>query len=281
MITSHLIGVFYALSSALVFGASDFCGGMASRRINQYQVLVISSFVSIFVMAALALVWKEDLPSISGVLWGSLGGAAGVLGLVALYGGLASGNAAIVSPVSGVVSASLPVIFAILTKGLPGISQLAGFAIALPGIWLVTLTTPTERDKSTRGVVLGILAGVGFGFFFIFVSRVEKEGVFIPLAIAKMSSWLVAFMLLTVKKHKVPSIKGNWLAVLTGIIDPIANALFVLANHYTRLDVAAVLSSLYPAGTVFLSRLILKEQISRLQWIGVMLCLVAIVLITM
>jgi drug/metabolite transporter (DMT)-like permease len=281
MLSSHLVGVLLALSSAITFGSSDFYGGLATRRSNQYQVLAIATFVGIIVMAALAWLFGEGLPGPGVLLWAGLGGISGALGLAALYYGLSRGNAAIVSPVSGVVSASLPVIFGAFTAGLPNQFQLAGFILALPGIWLVTLSPESKREIARSGFLLGLLSGIAFGLFFIFIGQIEKGAIFTPLAVAKAASWVVAMVMLGVTHNRLPSFKANPLAVFSGVIDPLANAMYLLATHFTRLDVAAVLTSLYPAGTVFLSRLIIKEQITRPQWMGVGLCLVAIILITL
>lgn len=281
MLSPHIIGVFLALSSALSFGCSDFLGGLASRRSSHYQVLALSTFVSIFVMAAMAWLFGEALPGRMVFFWAGLGGIFGSLGLGALFRGLASGNAAIVSPVAGVVSASLPVIFGGITAGLPHPSQFAGFIVALPAIWLVTLTPGLKRETNRTGFLLGLFSGLNFGLFFICLGQMEKGAIFMPAAIAKVTSWLVAMLLLGFTRRRLPSFSRNPLAILAGVIDPLANAMYIFSTHFTRLDVAAVLSSLYPASTVFLSRLIMKEQISTPQWLGVGLCLVAIVLITL
>jgi len=266
MIPSQLIGAFLALCSALVYGGADFTGGVATRRSHQYQVLVISSVISIIAMAGLALIWQEKWPTTQTLLWTSLAGICGALGLAALYRGLSYGNAAIVSPVSGVVAAALPVLFAALTTGLPNLFQLAGFGLAVPGIWMVSFSKAVLREKTRLDFLLGLYAGLGFGSFFIFLARAGREAVFGPLAIEKSASFLLGLALLLFSRMRLPSLKGNPVALLAGALDSLANGLYLLANRYTRLDIAAVLTSLYPAGTVFLSRWIMKESISRTQW---------------
>jgi len=166
------IGIFLALSSALVYGGADFVGGLATRRSSQYQVLALSSLAGVFLMIVFAFIWGEDWPPLKAFWWATLAGLAGALGLAVLYYGLSCGQAAIVSPVSGVLSAVLPVIFAAVTDSLPTPVQLAGFILAVPAIWLVSAGQPGQEARTKSGVVLGLLAGVAFGFFFILISQV-------------------------------------------------------------------------------------------------------------
>jgi drug/metabolite transporter (DMT)-like permease len=276
---SEFTGVIYGLLSALFYGGADFYGGFATRRLHQYQVLVLSSFTGALVLLVLAFVRREGLPPASSLIWASLGGLAGVLGLAALYLGLSTGSAAIVSPVAGVVGAALPVIFAALTAGLPGPTQIAGFTFALPGIWLTTLAPAHERSQSQSGLQLGALAGLGFGIFFICVANISGSQVFAPLAVSKLVSGGIAVCLLLITRRKMPSPAASPVAILVGMLDPLANVFYLLSSQYIRLDVAAVLASLYPAGTVLLAGLVYKSQIAPLQWLGVALCLVSIALI--
>lgn len=277
----HLIGVALAMGAAWFYGSADFYGGLASRRITAYQVMIISAVIGLLMMTGLAILWGETWPAPHMVVWGGVGGLVGTLGLIALYRGLVTGNAAVVSPVSGVIGAAIPVVFGTLTIGLPSSVQLAGFATAVPGIWMVTLASPDDRATSRDGFLLGILAGIGFGLFFICIAHIGPGAVFGPLAITKASALLLALALVTATRVRLPSFKNNPAALLAGVLDPAANALFLISSGYTRLDVAAVLASLYPMGTVLLSRLVLKEHITHLQWTGVALCMAAIGLITL
>jgi drug/metabolite transporter (DMT)-like permease len=281
MLSSHLLGVLLALSAAGFYGSADFYGGLASRRISPYQVMVITSLIGLLLMAALGVLWGESWPSSRAMFWATSGGIVGTLGLIALYRGLVSGNAATVSPISGVIGAAIPVVFGTLTAGLPGIIRLAGFAVAVPGIWLVTLAPSVKQGESRNGFWLGAVAGMCFGIYFVCIAHIGRGEVFGPLAVSKAAAGLLALLLVSVARHDWPSFRGNPAALLAGALDPLANALFLMSSHYTRIDVTAVLASLYPAGTVLLSWLVLKEPISRMQWLGVALCLGAIVLITL
>jgi len=281
MLSSQLIGACMALASALLYGGADFCGGVASRRSHHYQALVLSSGVGILTLIGLAVVGDEGWPALEAVRSGALAGVCGALGLAALYRGLATGSAAVVSPVSGVITASIPVVVAAYTSGLPGTTQLLGFAIAIPGIWLVAAHSAATAKATRAGLILGLWSGIGCGLFLVFAAGISSGAVFGALAVAKATACASALVLTLLNRMRPVARAGSQAAILTGLIDPLANALYVMASAHTRMDVAAVLVSLYPAGTVLLARLILKEQIVAVQWAGVLLCLVAIVLITL
>jgi drug/metabolite transporter (DMT)-like permease len=278
--SSHLIGVVLALISAAVYGGADFFGGFATRRSHPFQVLVLAGTVSILVQAALGLAFGESLPTWPSMFWGSLSGVAGFLGLMLLYRGLADGNSAIVSPIAGVAGAAVPVIFNAFVLGLPQLPQLLGMGVAIPGILLVTLTASGGKISSRASLLYGLFGGIFFGLYFITVGHIEKDAAFYSLMVSKVVFTILGLVMVAVLRLKLPAPRANPFALLAGLIDPIGNSLYLIASHYTRMDVAAVLSSLYPAGTVFLSLMVFKEKVSRLQWVGVALCLAAIALIT-
>lgn len=281
MLSPYFIGAGMALASAVLYGGADFCGGLATRRSHHYQALVLSSWVGVLTLIGLAVIGGEGWPAPEAARSGALAGVCGALGLAALYRGLATGSAAVVSPVSGVITASIPVVVAAGTRGLPEVAQLVGFALALPGIWLVAAHSSSTAQATRAGLLLGIWSGIGCGLFLVFAADIESGSVFGALGVAKATACLSALALARLKRLMPVTRAGSQAAILTGLIDPVANALYVLASGYTRMDVAAVLVSLYPAGTVLLARLFLKEQIVAVQWGGVILCLVAIVLITL
>jgi drug/metabolite transporter (DMT)-like permease len=281
MLLTHLLGILSALSSAALWGAGDFCGGLASRRVALFQVLVLSSGMGVAVLLAFALLWGESLPDSGSLLWAALAGGSGLLGLAALYQGLSQGNAAVVSPVAGVIGTALPVVFSVFTQGLPSATQSLGFLLALAGIWLVTRSSASDDSLPSvvGGLSLAALAGIGFGGFFILIAQVDDGALFSPLVIAKLASLALAAVIVRRLGMPLPGVTSSPAALLTGALDAGANSFYLLATRFTRLDVAVVLSSLYPAGTVLLARWVLKEQVSPLQWIGVGLCVAAIGLI--
>jgi drug/metabolite transporter (DMT)-like permease len=272
------LGIPFALLSALLFGGGDFSGGFATRHRGAFQVLAWSALSGAASLGLLAWLLREPLPSPGSALWAAGAGLSGALGLTALYRALSRGNAALVSPLAGIVGAALPVIVGAFTEGLPGTVQLLGFASAGIGIGLVT-RTPSASGSARGQVALGILAGCGFGFFFLLLAQVAPGAVLVPLMTAKVAAVCVAWGIAVLGQHRMPAVKGSGIAWLSGALDAGANALYLLAQQHTRLDVAVVLTSLYPAFTVLLAYVVLKERVSRVQWAGVGLCSAAIALI--
>ena len=281
MLPADLSGILLALTSAFIWGAGDFSGGFAARRDNQYKVLALAALSGIAVLLAAATLRGESLPSPDSTLWAILAGASGGLGLAALYRGLARGQAASVAPTAAVIGAILPVVFSGFVEGLPGMTRLAGFALACLGIWLVSQTTPQDTELSRPSFVLACLAGAGFGGFFIFIAQVEQGLVFTPLIVTRCITLCVALLLLRIRRLPWGSVTPNPIALVAGVLDAGGNVFYLLAKQATRLDVAAVLSSLYPASTVLLSCIVLKEKVTRTQWLGVAVCLAAIAFITL
>ena len=198
---------------------------------------------------------------------------------------------------SAVIGAALPVGFSALTLGLPGTVQLAGFALAFVGIWLVSQGATQQRwggfevrsfrtmvrsqiHPTWSGFTLACLAGVGFGGYFILIAQVEPGKVFTPLVVARTTAFLISLGILRFYRLPPPTVKTSPIALLAGLLDAGGNVFYLLAHQYARLDVVVVLASLFPATTVLLAALILKERVSRGQWVGVAVCLLAIALIS-
>ena len=272
------MGVLLALTSAMVWGSGDFLGGLATRRAHQLHVLALSALSGIVMLVVLSVLVGEAAPSPSSVAWAASAGVAGVVGLASLYRGLAIGSAATVAPTAAVLTAAIPVIFDSFRTGLPRPLQLGGFALAAVGIWLVARASAADEVPG-KGLKLAFLAGSGFGCFLILIAQVPSTLVFAPLAIARTSMFALALCVILARGLALPSLVANPIALAAGLLDAGGNVFFMLARRYTRLDVAAVLSSLYPVATVLLARMISKDPISRAQWIGVAICLVAVALI--
>ena len=277
---SEALAIICGIAAAASFGTGDFCGGFATKRIRVYNVLIISQLLGLVLLAGLAVVLEEPIPSGSNLVFGGLAGLFGTIGLVALYIGLARGRMGIVASVSAVVGAVLPIIIGILMEGVPTTNQLFGLLLGLCAIWYLaggggaTSVHPHELG-------LPILAGVGFGFFFILIDQVSETAIFWPLATARVVSITMILALIVARRQKVqaPWNRQMIIIVLAGIFDAAGNILFVLASRLGRLDISATLTSLYPAGTVFLAWLILKERLAPQQWFGVVVALAALVLI--
>jgi uncharacterized membrane protein len=272
-------GVVLALCSAFVWGSGDFCGGLAARRHDPFQVLGLAAISGIVLLTGAALLVGEPFAIGQSMLWATTGGVAAACGIVALYGGLAVGSTATVAPLAAVMAAILPVIFTMIVAGAPRTVQLSGFVLALAGIWLVTRASP-RGAASGKGARLGLLAGVGFGGFLILIAQVEADAVFVPLAMARGVMLATALAVIAVRRVPFPRARTNPIALLAGVLDAGGNVLYLLAGQHVRLDVAAVLSSLYPVATVLLARTVTGEPVSRWQWAGAAVCFAAVVLIT-
>jgi drug/metabolite transporter (DMT)-like permease len=273
-------GVLLALASALVWGSGDYCGGRAARRLDTFQVLALSAVSGITVLTVAALVVGEPLPTATSIMWASAAGLAGAAGIVSLYRGLAVGRAATVAPLAAVIAALLPVLFTAVNEGIPHVFQLAGFALALIGIWLVARAAP-DSGGSRAGAGHGLAAGFGFGGFLILIALVEPELVYVPLAVARLVMLVTGLAAIAARRLTVPAPLSHPVALLAGTLDAGGNILYLLARQQVRLDIAAVLSSLYPVATVLLARVVSHEPVTRVQWAGALVCLAAVVLITL
>jgi drug/metabolite transporter (DMT)-like permease len=271
--------IIFGLAASLCWGSGDFSGGLASRRANVFSVVAAAYAIGLMLLVALALLWQEPFPSRLDIFWGGLAGFAGAIGLVSFYSALSIGRMGIAAPVSAVLTATLPVLFGTFTEGLPSPLQLGGFALALFAIMLIS--RPEQAKGRPEGIGLALLAGCGFGCFFILISRVSHTSVFWPLAVARFTSVLFLVVMMRIRQQQMlPKLTVAPLLLLAGVLDAIGNAFFVLAAHAGRLDVAAILSSLYPAATVLLAALVLRERVTRIQGIGIFLALVAVPLIS-
>ena len=273
-----LSGILVALGSAALWGAGDFTGGIASRRIDHFHVVALSALSGIAMLAACSVVWREPFMPVESLVWSALAGASGGLGIAGLYRGLALGNAALVTPTAAVVGAIVPVAVTIALQGWPTATQLSAFACALVGIWLVAKSAPATAE-SWRGFRIALAAGVGIGGFLALVAQVPPTFVFGPLIVSRLVSMTMAIGIVLSRSRGLPSVLTNPIALGTGVLDAGGTVLYVLARQYTRLDVAAVLASLYPVSTVVLAAVVLKERVSVAQAIGILLCLTAVALI--
>ncbi len=274
---SDLAAVVLGLASAASWGAGDFCGGLASRRAPVLGVLVVGQAAGVTLIAATALLVGEAAPAPAALALGVAAGAVGAVGLAALYRGLAVGRMAVVAPVSAVLSAAIPVAWGALAEGMPPAAKLAGFALALAGIWLLARA---GAPGGWEGLALALLAGCGFGGFLVLMDHAARGGTFWPLAAARGTSVALALAVAIARRRAwAPARSVAPIALLAGALDAGGNALFVLASQAGRLDVAAVLSSMYPASTVLLAALLLHEPVSRPQRAGIAAVLGAIALI--
>ena len=272
-------GIIFALASAVAWGGADFCGGLASRRSNHLEVLALSRVSLLTVLTASAIAMRETIPPMVDVGWAAAAGACGALGIAALYKGLATERSSLVIPAAGVVGAAMPVLFAAVVEGLLPVLQQVGLVAALGGIWLVSEGHRAKISLASRGLLMGTLAGIGFGTFFILLAQVESLHVFSPIAVAAFGGCTVSAVVLLIARAPVPSLAKSPIALLTGALDATGAVFYFLAIRSIRIDVAAVLGSLYPAIAVLLFWYLMKERVAKAQWVGLAVCIVAIALI--
>jgi drug/metabolite transporter (DMT)-like permease len=279
MISAETLAVACGLGSAIVWGAGDFAGGFATRRANALTVIFFSQLIGGTLLLAAAALFASGIPTGQHMLFAGLAGIFGVMGLIGLYRGLASGRMGLVAPLSAIVTAIVPLLFSMVTEGYPGHLRLAGFATGMAAVWL--LSSPGGKLTVKPGELkLSLFAGLGFGLFFIFMGAASDQVVLWPLVAARGSAILfMLFILLSTRQMTVPPRGQIGLIALAGILDTTGNAAFGMAAHFGRLDIAAVLASLYPASTVLLAWLILRERLGGRQWFGVSVAAVALVLI--
>jgi drug/metabolite transporter (DMT)-like permease len=239
-------------------------------------VLTVARLCGLVVVVSLALITEEPWPSAASLAWACAAGVVGGLALPAFYRALAIGKMGIGASVTSVLAAGVPVAVAAITQGLPGPIQVAGLLLGLVALWLISRPQGKARPE---GLGLALAAGVGFGGFLVFVHLAGTHGVYWPMAAVLASSFLLSAAILALQRGSLPGLGVLHVVVTAGFLDTFGNVFFVLASKYGRLDVAAILASLYPAVTVILAWLILKERITRLQTAGITAALIAVPLI--
>jgi drug/metabolite transporter (DMT)-like permease len=279
-----LLPVWLGLAAAIVWGAGDFTGGLATKRANVYGVVIGGEVVGLVVLLALAFLTGERVPPAKNLIQAGLAGVWGGFGLILLYRALAGGQMSVAAPISAVLAAAIPVLVNAFWQGLPDPLVLAGMLLALVAIGLIARGEGGASSARLRleHIRLPLAAGVVFGLFFVFLHQASQETVFWPIIATRTASIIFLVGFATLARQPWRPQRAVWpMLVLLGLLDTGGNGLYVLSGQLGRLDVAAVLSSLYPASTVALAWLVLKERIARPQIVGILSALVAIVLITL
>jgi uncharacterized membrane protein len=278
-----LAPVLLGLAAALAWGAGDFTGGVATKRAGPFAVVIGSEVVGLAALLLLVFLTGEPVPQAQSLLMAAVAGAAGGFGLVLLYRALASGQMSVAAPVSAVLAAAIPVLVSIVWLGWPDPLVLAGLLLALLAIWLISGGNGDGTPARLRleQIRLPLLAGVVFGLFFVLLHQASQDSLFWPIITTRLASiiFLVGFAGFT-RQTFLPQ-RSLWpMIALCGLLDTAGNGLYVLSGQLGRMDVAAVLSSLYPAVTVALAWLVLKERMAGLQRLGLVAAFVAILFIT-
>jgi drug/metabolite transporter (DMT)-like permease len=278
------VAVILGLASAVVYGAGDFLGGLAARRSSSYAVVVWSQLIGLLVLGVAIAVTREALPPAVDMAWGVLAGVGGGIGVVLLYRGLAIGRMAVVAPTTGVIAASIPVVTGLALGERPAPLALVGVLVALAAIVLVSsahgeLTEHGERRRLPTGLWEGIGGGLGFALFFICLSKTSGAADLWPLVAVRFSIVVATVGAIATRSSLRPA-PGSWGRItVVGLLDMAANLLFLLASRQGLLSIVAVLTSLYPASTVLLARVVLHERLSPVQVGGLLAAGAGVVLI--
>jgi drug/metabolite transporter (DMT)-like permease len=282
-----VIAVLLALAAAVSYGGSDYAAGLAARGADVVPVtLAVQLTYAIVIISAVPLITSVSA-SVSAIIWGAAAGTASVVAAIALYLGFRHAAFSLVSTVSAVSSAVFSVLAGLLLGERPALPSLVGIMIALPAIAAISAggqgrpdqpEAPRRRRGSTgsrlTGVICALVAGAGFGLFFICLNQVRPSADLWPLAVAALAGLVVVtFAAAVTRQLRPPQAGTRWLALLSGITAAAGSFSYFFATHRGPLAVTAVITSLYPAGTIVLARLLLGERLNRTQIVG--LCLAA------
>jgi drug/metabolite transporter (DMT)-like permease len=255
-----------AFAASVLWGVGDFFGGLTSRRLATLAVVAISQlfgFGGILLVAAFA---GGDFPGLTAVAAAMAAGLAGAIGLAGLYRGMAIGAMGVVAPISA-SAAVVPVTVGLARGERPSALQLAGVALALFGVVLVS-REPGEEWRLSAGVPLALVAALGFGGYFVFMDRASADDAYWAVVVARGFSSSIALAVaaawgtLRVGRRNLPVL------VVIGLFDVAANLALALALNEGYVSLVSVVASLYPVGTVLLAVIVLHERPARSQALG-------------
>lgn len=268
-----------ALLSALCYGTSDFVGGLWSARLGVWRMAFLSQAIGVAVLGTLSILGHAH-PSAVGVLWALGAGVGTGVGVAFLYRGLMTGRMGVVAPVSGVGAALVPAIVGLAGGDRPSALAWIGIVLALPAIFLVA-STPSAGVRDATGLLDGVLAGIGFGVGFAGLAHVPGHAGVWPVAVSEIAASIAVALAASIARAPWLPVadRRSALALAPGLLGPAANVLFLSSAHRGMLTISAILSSLYPAATVVLAVIVLREHIHRAQATGLALCAVAVALV--
>lgn len=275
--------------SAALFGVADFFGGLSARRIAAQWTTGIAQAAGLLVIVATSLVVGGS-PSSGDLALGAGAGLCGGLGLTLFYWAMAQGPMSVVAPVSALVSALVPITAGLLDGERPGPLAVAGIVVALPAIAVISREpvgpaadggVDHRVRPSSLPVLAALLSGVGFGSFFTLISHTADDSGVWPLAAARAAAVLLAMVLVVGTRAGAPNVQGARLALVAGLTDSTANVFYLFAAREGLLSVVGVIGAMYPAATVVLARVVLKERLARHQLIGLGAAALAVTLIAL
>src|SRR2546429_1597875 len=278
-----------AIGSAVLYGAADFTGGLTTRRTSTIPVVLLSQAAGLIMLAVIIPLLPRASPARADVLWGAAAGLSGGIGVALLYHALATGTMAVVAPTTAVCAVAIPVVVSVLLGERPMPLAVAGIALGVVSIVLVSQQQggtqpgagepglPRSRQSS---VGTALVAGIAIGVFLLSFAQTGSTAGMWPLLVARTVSTTLFAVLAIAGGPSLPlPVQGTALVIFAGVMDMLANALYLLATRQGPLSIVVTLSSLYPARTVLLARVVLGERLPPLQGTGVGCALAAVVLI--
>jgi drug/metabolite transporter (DMT)-like permease len=279
---------FLALISAVLYGSADFCGGLTARRANTVATVFVSQLAGlILILLALPFLPAATVTTRDWI-WGIVAGLSGGIGVALLYRALAVGTMAVVAPITAVCAAMIPVFFGFTVGERFRLLTIVGIVLAFVAIVLVSQPRKAESEKGQStgkrsfppGLVLALLAGVIVGIFFLALARTSSAAGMWPLIAARITS-IALFGIIAVATGRTVrmSAPATATAVGGGVLDMLANAVYMFAARVGPLSIVVTLASLYPAATVILARVFLRERLSFVQGTGIACALGAVAII--
>jgi len=277
LMPAQLVPTSFALASVFAWGTSDFLGGYASRRINAFLLTVVVNVGGLLLMVTLATTTHASFPAARNIAWMLAAGISGGASLAIFFRALAMGRMGLTAPIAAVLGAAIPTIFSVATEGVPSAMHIVGFLLAGIGIWLISRT---EDGSSPKGIGLAVVAGVGFAGFYMCARQAGSSSAFWIASFSRVGGLSITTLIVLLQRRfrELTAAAVRW-GVVTGCLDSLGTFLFVRASQTGRLDAAVVLSSLYPAVTVVLARVILHEHFTRWRAAGILAALAAVPMI--
>jgi drug/metabolite transporter (DMT)-like permease len=277
------LGLLFGLASATSWGFADFGGGLSSRRANVIVATVVVQAVGLVLALAGALLAREIVPGPEAWAWAVAAGTAGFIGIVAFYQALAAGVMGLVAPLAAIIGVGMPVVVSLAAGEPASPTDAVGMVLALVAVVLVS--RPAEDAGLGRhGLALALVAGLGFGGFFVCISQSTVAGgeTWWPLVAAKgVSAGLAVLVALSTRRGRRYLRSVSPLMVASGVADLGGNLFFLLSRAQGTLGIASVVASQYPAITVILAAVVLRERLARIHVVGILTAMLGIVLIAL
>ena len=276
----------FGLLSATSWGGSDFVGGIGARRAPALLVVASGHIVSLILLLVLCRVLHAAIPASAPLLYAALGGFEGSLALAIFYRALAMGAMGLTAALTGLLTALVPVLFSLVHEGLPTPLTCVGLALGLVAIWLISHTPAAKAAALNRTstprlpLLLGAIAGLGFGTQLILFKMASPGGILWTMTAARAAGVIALVIVVAVMPPKAPW-RGFWLTgSVAGVRDTAGNLFYIQATRVGRLDIAAIVCSMYPAGTILLAAIVLREWPTPRQFAGTALALAAVALLS-